>query len=122
MAPGSMRAGLPLSEEEKRRLIRKLVAQLRCAACGRPYAAEDLSLVHRWQNLWVLSTRCRHCNEPCQIVIFMHLEAEPEPSQDLTPEEAEVADEWPPITADDVMNTHAFLQSFDGDFEALFRS
>jgi hypothetical protein len=122
MEPGPMRAGRPLGEEDKRRLIHRLVAQLRCASCGHPYITEDFALVHRWQDLWVLSTRCRHCDETCQVIVFMHLEAGPEPLEELTPEETEAAGQWPPITADDVMNVHSFLQAFDGDFEALFRN
>jgi hypothetical protein len=50
----------------------------------------------------------------------MRLGIEPEPIIDLTPEEVEAAVDWAPITADDLLDVHAFLQEFDGDFEMLF--
>ena len=111
--------GAPLDEDDKRRLILKLVARLRCVECGRLYLREDFALVHRWQDVWVLSTWCRHCDEVCHVVAFMRLDAKPEPVVDLTLEEIGVADTWPPITTDDVLDVHELLKEFDGDIEAL---
>jgi hypothetical protein len=54
---GGMKAKGPLSEGDKRRLVLKLVAQLRCVECGRTYEPGDFTLIHRWQDLWVLGTR-----------------------------------------------------------------
>ncbi|MFN2185053.1 MAG: hypothetical protein ACK2UU_13745, partial [Anaerolineae bacterium] len=72
---------------------------------------------------WVLSTRCRHCNEPCHVVIFMRLDAETEPEvelvTDLTPEELEDVDQRQPITFDDVLDVHVLLEECDGDVEVL---
>lgn len=115
-----MQPGIPLDENDKRRLVTKIVTHLRCPECGRLYDLEDFALVHRWQDVWVLTTRCRHCDELCHVVVYMHLDAEPEPVMDLTPEELEVVDEWPPISVDDVLDVCAALQEFDGDFGSLF--
>ena len=111
---------IPLDEEEKRRLIIQLVTQLRCVDCGRLYDPEDFALVHRLDEVWVLSTRCRHCDELCHVVVYMRLDLEPEPVIDLTPDELEAAQEWQPISSDDLLDVHAFLQEFDGDFDLLF--
>jgi hypothetical protein len=110
----------PLDEGDKRRLVLELVAQLRCVECGRLYDPHDFTLIHRQEEVWVLSTRCRHCDEPCHVVVFMELEAETDPITDLLPEELEAATEWPPITADDVLDVHHLLSEFEGDMEALF--
>jgi len=112
-------AEAPLDEDDKRRLILRLITRLRCAECGRLYDPEDFALVHRRQEVWVLSTRCNHCDEPCHVVVFMPKSLEPEPVVDLTPDEVEVASQWQPITADDVLDVHVSLQSCDGDMEAF---
>jgi hypothetical protein len=112
--------GPPQDDDDKRRLVLKLITRLRCVQCGRLYDPADFALVHRWEDVWVLSTRCRHCDDACHVVVFMRLNLEPEPLIDLTPEEIEVAGHWPPITADDVLDVHAMLEEFDGDFESLF--
>jgi hypothetical protein len=112
----------PLDEEEKRQLVIQMVARLRCVECGRLYSPDDFALIERGEEMWVLSTRCRHCDEVCHVVIYMQLDAEPEALIDLMPDEVTASSEWLPITADDLLDTHAFLQSFDGDFLALFTS
>ena len=117
-----MKAGDPLSENEKRRLVLRLVGQLSCVECGRRFDPHDFALVHRWKDLWVLSTRCRHCNEASHVVVFMRLDAEVEPVTDLTADELEAAEEWSPISADDVLDVHALLSEFDGDPGELFES
>lgn len=109
----------PMDEGEKRRLVLELVAQLRCVECGQLYDVHDFAFIHRQEELWVLSTRCRQCDEPCHVVVFMELESEQESLTDLTPEELEVADKWLPITADDVLDVHELLCEFDGDFRAF---
>jgi hypothetical protein len=120
MEPGQMKPGASQDENDKHRLVLKLITRLRCPECGRLYDTEDFALTHRWQDVWVLSTRCRHCNELCHVVVFMYLDAEPEPADDLTPEELGAIQEWPKITTDDVLDIHVVLQQFDGDIEALF--
>ena len=45
----------PLDEGDKRRLVFKLIARLRCVECGEAYSARDFSMVGRWQDVWVLS-------------------------------------------------------------------
>ncbi len=118
-----MKPAGPLSEGDKRRLVLKLVARLRCVQCQRPYDPHDFTLVHSWQDMWVLSTRCRHCNEPCHVVIFMRLDAESESEAevvtDLTPEELQAASQWRPISSDDVLDVHVLLEECEGDLETL---
>lgn len=120
MMQSPMPVGPPLDEEDKRRLVLRLVTRLRCAECSRLYDPEDFVLVHRRQDSWVLSTRCRHCDEPCHVVVYMRLDAEPEALVDLVPEEVKVAEKWPRITVDDVLDVHIVLQEFSGDLAMLF--
>jgi hypothetical protein len=120
MEQGEMRPKGPLSENDKRRLVLKLVAQLRCVECGRLYDSREFTLVHRWEDMWVLSTRCQNCNEPCHVVVFMRLDAEPEPVTDLTPGELEREEELPPITRDDVLDVHVLLHEFEGELDDLW--
>ena len=120
MEDSPMGAGSPLDDNDKRRLVLHLVQQLRCVDCGRLYDPEDFAFIHRWPEVWVLSTRCRHCDDLCHVVIFMELETEPEPLIDLTPEEAELVAGLPPITADDVLDVHLLLQGPEADLEELF--
>jgi len=126
MDQGGITPAGPLSESDKRRLVLRLIARLRCASCEHPYDPHDFTLIHNWQDIWVLSTRCRHCNEPCHVVVFMRLDAQPKPQTelitDLTPEELQDADQWQPITYDDVLDVHVLLEESEGDLERLLTS
>jgi hypothetical protein len=115
-----MKARLPLDEGEKRRLVLKLLGQLRCLECGQQYDRRDFTLMHRWEEIWLLSSHCRQCDEINHVIILMRLDAEPELVTDLTPEEMEEAEDWAPITSDDVLDIHLWLEAFDGSPEELF--
>ncbi len=119
MAHGWMQPKGPLNENDKRRLVLKLVTQLRCAGCNRSFKARDFELLDRRDDVWLLGVACPHCDVSAHVVVLMHLEAEPDLLMDLTPEERKEAATWPAITGDDVLDLHAFLREFDGDFESL---
>jgi hypothetical protein len=114
-----MQAKLPLDENDKRQLVLKLISQLHCMECGRPYRRGDFVLVHRSDEVWLLNANCPECSQASHIVIFMQLDAQHRLTTDLTPEELRHAGGWPPITSDDILDVHAWLEEFDGDFEEL---
>ncbi len=114
-----VKAELPLDENEKRQMVLKLISQLRCLECGRLYERKDFKLVHRWEEVWLLSANCPQCNQASHVVIFMQLDASRDLVSDLTSEELRSVQEWPAITADDVLDIHSLLDEFDGDFEEL---
>jgi len=115
-----MKAEAPLDDNEKRRLVLKLISQLHCLECGRAHDRDDFSLVQRWDDFWVLSSHCHHCQWQGHIVVYMHLDAEPGPVTDLSVEELGSTKNRPAINADDVLDVYLFLREFDGDFEELF--
>jgi hypothetical protein len=115
-----MQTELPLDDNEKRRLVFKLIGQLHCLDCGQPYNRDDFSLAHRHDDVWVLSSQCHHCSGRSHVIIFMHVDAAPDPGLDLTPEEASSVERLPAISTDDVLDVHLFLSEFDGDFEGFF--
>jgi hypothetical protein len=115
-----MNAELPLDENDKRRLVLKLITQLRCLECGQPFERQNFTLLHRWDDVWLLSSYCQHCDESSHVIILMRLDAEPAPANDLTPDELGKAEDWDPISSDDVLDIHTLLEEFEGDFEEFF--
>ncbi len=115
-----MKAMEPLDERDKHRLILQLLTRLKCLACGQPYELRDFTLVDRKTDMWVLNSQCRHCGNPAHVIVVMSPVEKLQSVTDLTPEESKDSAERPPISADDVLDIHAFMQEFDGDFETLF--
>jgi hypothetical protein len=88
-----------------------------CSQCHQPYELQDIRIVGRHGNLWVLAVSCSHCDaHACVAAVVSDSDVE-----DVTAEEsASNADAGTPVTVDDVLDMHEFLESFDGDFHALF--
>lgn len=98
-------------------LIRYLVAHLKCAACQHTYNPEDLDIIDQGSSLLVLLMTCQHCQAQGLIVALVQ-EQKPEPQRATQERERS---EVQPITADDVLEIHRFLESFDGDCVSLLR-
>ncbi len=123
------------------RLIRRLFTTQQCSHCHCPYEEENVTVLARRSEVWMVMVRCASCGRKGIFVVSFPgssrserrkaiLEAEALGEGALT--EAVLADEAPlgnadvlpenPVTIDDVIEMHFFLKRFDGDFAALFAS
>lgn len=91
-----------------------------CSKCTQQYSLDDARVIERQGELWVLSIRCSRCD--AQAYVAAVVDADGTDIDDVT--------EWSEdgsgdarddrVTVDDVLDLHEFLESFDGDFSALF--
>ncbi len=122
------------------RLIRRLFTTQHCSHCLSAYEAENVTVLARRSEVWMVMVRCGPCGRKGIFVVSFPgstraerrkaiLEAEALGEGALT--EAVLADDPPPaadvhsggpVTVDDVIDMHLFLKRFDGDFAALFAS
>jgi hypothetical protein len=122
------------------RLIRRLFTTQHCNHCHAAYAEESVTVLARRSEVWMVMVSCGSCGRKGIFVVSFPgssrserrrtiLEAEALGEGALT--EAALADEPPaaagapasgPVTTDDVIDMHLFLQRFDGNFSALFAS
>lgn len=105
------------------RLVKRLIltAMDRCEVCKRPYRIGNVEIIGHQDEFWFLSISCPNCKNRNLIAAFMdgrRLEI----ISDLTPEEKTRLVESDTVTADDVIDVHQFLKSFNGDFISLFKS
>lgn len=103
----------------------------RCRVCHRTYTDEDVSIVSRKPDMWMMVVECVDCHAKNFVAAVLN-EGDPAQaeialrrlSDDLQGEtviEAEAPERGEPVTAGDVVDMYRFLQSFDGDFVAFFR-
>jgi len=119
------------SETQIKRIV--LDRMERCSVCHRGFETDDVHVLSRKSDMWMLMVSCSECHarnfvaavigdgdaEEAQLALrrlgeehirsrsSIELEAGGEPGE--------------PVTVDDVLDMHEFLQGFDGDFLALFR-
>jgi hypothetical protein len=114
-------------------LIKQLLGQVDCANCGALYHPDDARLVEGHRGIWILVVHCRSCEVRGIVLVTVgdldDFEEDEEEFDDeleawLEPDEVETAvpAEWPALTANDVLDWHAFLQGFPGDLRDLLRN
>jgi hypothetical protein len=108
---------------EQERLLKQLISTLRCSVCRRGFQREHVRVAARHEDLWVVSVRCALCrNQPVFWVALKDQEDDLSLLRDLTEDEEEQFASLPPLTGDDVLDMHLFLERFDGNFKALLGS
>ena len=112
----------PAGETEREERVKRLIlsAVSRCGACRRRYHLENFAIVGHREHLWMVTVVCERCHTQGFItaVIEGHdLAAQEASGGSLAAEHAPAAD---PVTADDLLDIHEFLDEFDGNFVTLF--
>ena len=92
---------------ERERLLRQIVLHVvqRCPQCQHPFEKGDLRLVGQDGDDWLFSLHCRSCRILAVVGLAMPAESEVFP-------EMEWAEAAPaPLSADDVLEMHLYLES-----------
>lgn len=101
------------------KFIKKILATMKCAMCGHHYSAGNINILGHKEDLWFLSVFCPSCKSQGLVAaVVKEGSRSPEVVTELTPEELKRLST--PLTSDDVIDMHAFLRDFDGDFSSLF--
>jgi hypothetical protein len=119
------------SEKQIKRIV--LDRMERCSVCHRGFEPDDVHVLSRKSDMWMLMVSCGECQarnfvaavigdgdaEEAQLALRRLGEEHVRTRTDIEPEDEGVSGE--PVSVDDVIEIHQFLQEFDGDFKALFR-
>jgi hypothetical protein len=118
------------SEKQIKRIV--LDRMERCSVCHRGFEPDDVHVLSRKSDMWMLMVSCGECQarnfvaavigdgdaEEAQLALRRLGEQHVRTQTDIEPEDDGEPGE--PVSVDDVIETHQFLQGFDGDFKALF--
>jgi hypothetical protein len=120
--------------------IRRIVVERmdRCTVCHRRFVEDDVEVVSRKSDVWLMIVQCKDCHSRSFAAVVGDTSApidtesifgfRPDGSIEITFEtdgeffDLHQYDEEPedPVTVDDLLEMHDFLDSFDGDFKSLF--
>lgn len=100
------------------------LATFGCAACGQAYGEERIRLIAQREELYFVDLSCRHCGSQAVAIVTIQVEGE---TPTLETGELQPADEdervtpgdGRPVSVDDVLDVHAFLERFEGDASEL---
>lgn len=94
-------------------LIRQIVAHVTCAVCGHHFGVSDIQIVGRREHIWALRVRCRECRSEALLLAVVNDKGAQPVYSDLLPEEWEHLADAAPVSTDDVISIHEYLQSHD---------
>ncbi len=101
-------------------LIKRLIASMKCGACGQRYEVDNIDVLGHEEDLWFLGVFCPACRTQCLVVMVIKEGRAPEVITDLTEAELDKFRNVSMASADEVLDMHNFLKNFDGDFSRLF--
>ncbi len=105
-------------------IIQYLVAHTRCSGCGQHYEAEDVHVHSHRGQVWLASLTCHQCGLRAMVMAAMQApgeEAEPPVAAPDDAQELATLRTLGPITADELLDLHRFLEGFSGDMQNLIR-
>ena len=103
------------------RLIKRLIATIKCGTCGQNYCEDHVEIVEHDENVWFLNVFCSHCRVKSLVAAVIQREKETEDVGDLTGAEIARFKYHDVVGGDDVLDMRRFLEDFDGDFTRLFQ-
>jgi hypothetical protein len=118
------------SEKQIKRIV--LDRMERCSVCHRSFEPEDVHVLSRKSDMWMLMVSCDECHarnfvaavigdgdaEEAQLALRRLGEEHLRARQGIPPEMDDIP--MDPVSVDDVLEIHEFLQDFDGDFKTYF--
>lgn len=87
-------------------ILRQVLHNVRCGACGARYGDGDVTIVDNHDGIWMLSAVCPGCDSQAMVMVVFQ-------------EGSREGVELPSLSRDDVLNFHIALASFSGDLREL---
>jgi hypothetical protein len=100
------------------------LASFGCAACGQAYGEGHIRLIAQREELFFVDLSCDHCGSQAVAIVTIQIEGDTAtldsgelvPAADIEDDDSEPSS---PISADDVIDVHDMLESFEGDVHEL---
>jgi len=100
-------------------ILRRLREQAKaydCSVCGANHARSEIRLLGRLDAAWIVRVTCSRCDTTFKLLVYVDRERASLAPMNERPARAK----RPPVSLDEVIDAHEFLERFDGDARALF--
>ena len=98
------------------RRLREQAKDYDCKVCGANHARSEIRLMGRLETAWIVRVTCWQCETAIKLLVYVDRER----AALATMKERPVRARKPPVSLDEVIDAHEFLDRFDGDVHALF--
>ena len=104
------------------RIVKKLMTSVKCTSCGQKYEMRDVKILGNHEDLYFLQVTCSSCHNRYMLTAVINDKNSPAIVSDLTDEEFTKFKDASAPNTNDILDMHAYLKDFDGDFCRLFRN
>ena len=94
---------------------------MKCSVCGERYDMGNTRILVHENNLWLIRAVCSSCQAQYLIAAGVKGYQAAEAVTDLTQAESDKFIYFNTLSADEVLDMHNFLKTFDGDFVHFFQ-
>ncbi len=102
-------------------LIQSFFTRMRCNFCSHSFSPEDIQLLRQEEGIYIVNVYCNHChtqNGVAMVGVEVPGSGAPVfPDPELTEEELIRLAEYEPISDDDVLSAHEFINQLDGNWQ-----
>jgi len=98
------------------RRLREQAKEYDCSVCGANHAGSEIRLLGRLEAAWIVRVTCSRCETAIKLLVYVDRERASLASAGERPALARRA----PVSLDEVIDAHEFLERFDGDVRTLF--
>ncbi|MGH2490059.1 MAG: hypothetical protein ACRDF9_01000 [Candidatus Limnocylindria bacterium] len=98
------------------RRLREQAKDYDCSVCGANHARSEIRLLGRLDAAWIVRVTCSRCETSIKLLVY----ADRERAALAPMRERPIRGKRPPISLDEVIDAHEFLERFEGDVRALF--
>ena len=97
------------------RFLREQAKDYSCSVCGTNHSRSEIKLLGKVDAMWIVRVTCAKCETSFKLLVAVEEKNAERPAK-KSPARAR----RPALTADDVIDAHELLESFEGDATALF--
>jgi hypothetical protein len=104
-------------EEE---IIRQLLGSIKCGVCGQGFELANVNVLGQQDDVLFIQVVCASCYTQCLVAVMLGDRKLAKEITDLSDKEFDKFCHFGPVSADEELDLHYFLNKFDGNFKALF--
>ena len=104
--------------------LRTQLSEFSCSACGRSYRPNQIRVLAQREELFFVKLSCRGCGTHSVAIVTIQVDESDRPqlnAGELEPALERAENTETAVSGDYLLEMHAFLRGFDGDFRSLFR-
>lgn len=91
-----------------------------CNVCGQNHSKSDIRVLGRLESAWIVRVQCMRCQTSFKLLVVID-EASLKPTPVRAGARLARERRRPAVTLDEVLDAHDFLQSYEGDLNALLQ-